>query len=295
MNEKKEDPFGFEAMVATWTEAMQTFWGNAAAMASSQARPSQAQSEAPRETPSASWDVMDKTIKNWQTMASAMSAPASVSSLLKGAGAMPEVLAQLAQSAMGSLMQLQQKAAESAGRIGASVEAYRFESIDENVFRVWTDIYEKEFRQFFQIPQLGLTRTYQEKINAAMDAYNRFQATLAEFLRLLSMPFNRSLAVMQDQMSELAKKGEMPEDAQVYYRNWVKVLEGHFMTLFQTPEYVQTLAKTIASLSEFSQAKDAVVEDMLKSVPVASRTEVDDLAREVYELKKRIRRLEKGQ
>jgi polyhydroxyalkanoate synthesis regulator phasin len=58
---------------------------------------------------------------------------------------------------------------------------------------------------------------------------------------------------------------------------------------------VQTLAKTIASLSEFSQAKDAVVEDMLKSVPVASRTEVDDLAREVYELKKRIRRLEKGQ
>jgi polyhydroxyalkanoate synthesis regulator phasin len=140
-----------------------------------------------------------------------------------------------------------------------------------------------------------LTRTYQEKINAAMDAYNRFQATLAEFLRLLSMPFNRSLAVMQDQMSELAKKGEMPEDAQVYYRNWVKVLEGHFMTLFQTPEYVQTLAKTIASLSEFSQAKDAVVEDMLKSVPGASRTEVDDLAREVYELKKRIRRLEKGQ
>ena len=31
------------------------------------------------------------------------------------------------------------------------------------MFRVWTDIYEKEFQQFFQVPQLGLMRTYQEK------------------------------------------------------------------------------------------------------------------------------------
>ena len=65
------------------------------------------------------------------------------------------------------------------------------------------------------------------------------------------------------------------------------------MTLFQTTDYVQTLSKTIEALTEFSVAKNAVMEDMLKGIPVASRSEVDDLAKEVYALKKRIQQLEK--
>ena len=293
MGEPKENRSGFEGMVDAWTDAMQTFWQSVAKMAPETATRKPESPDHAERPASASWDAMANAVKNWQTMAAVMSAPESVGSLLKGAGAMPEILAQLAHSAMGGFMEMQQKAAESAGRVGASVESYRFDNIDENIFHVWTDIYEKEFRQFFKIPQLGLTRTYQEKLNAALDAYNRFQATLAEFLRLLGMPFNRSLAVMQEKMSELAEKGELPEDTQVYYRNWIKVLEGHFMTLFQTSEYVQTLNRTIAALTEFSQAKDAVFEDMFKSFPVASRSEVDDLAREVHMLKKRIRQLEK--
>ena len=293
MGQKKEDPLGFEAMVGTWTDAINMFWGSLANMAVSPAGEAKAAPEPERKTSASQVDAMGQAMKNWQTMAAAMSTPESVGSLLKGAGAMPDLLARFAQSAMGSFLELQGKAAESAGRIGASVEAYRFENIDENMFHVWTDIYEKEFRRFFRIPQLGLTRTYQERLNLAADTYNRFQSTFAEFLRLLALPFNRSMAVMQDQMGELAEKGDLPEDSQVYYRMWIKVLEGHFMTLFQTPEYGETLGRTVTALAEFSSAKDAVIEDMLRSVPVATRTELDDLAREVYELKKRIRKLEK--
>jgi poly[(R)-3-hydroxyalkanoate] polymerase subunit PhaE len=293
MGQKKEDPLGFEAMVGTWTDAINMFWGSLANMAVSPAGEAKAAPEPERKTSASQVDAMGQAMKNWQTMAAAMSTPESVGSLLKGAGAMPDLLARFAQSAMGSFLELQGKAAESAGRIGASVEAYRFENIDENMFHVWTDIYEKEFRRFFRIPQLGLTRTYQERLNLAADTYNRFQSTFAEFLRLLALPFNRSMAVMQGQMGELAEKGDLPEDSQVYYRMWIKVLEGHFMTLFQTPEYGETLGRTVTALAEFSSAKDAVIEDMLRSVPVATRTELDDLAREVYELKKRIRKLEK--
>ena len=291
MGDKKEDPFGIGTLLGTWTDAMNTFWGGIASAATATGKPPAGDAKS-GQPPFGSLDAIGNTMKTWQTMASAMSAPGSVDALLKGTGAMPEILAQLARHALGSVLELQQKGMESAGRIGASVEAYRFENIDENIFRVWTDIYEKEFRQFFRIPQLGLTRTYQERLNAAIDEYNRFQATFAEFLRLLTLPFNRALSVMQDRMRELAEKGEMPEDSQVLYRMWIKILEGHFMTLFQTTEYNQSLGNTITALTAFTEAKDAVFEDMLRSVPVASRSELDDLAREVYELKKRLRRLE---
>lgn len=297
MDEKKEDPFGLEAMVGTWTEAMNAFWAGMTNLAASSVAPGHEQERAApatdKQASSPHLEAMGKAMKNWQTMAAAMSAPGSVSSLLKSAGTMPEILAQMVQSAMSGLVEVQRKAMARADRIGASVEAYRFENLDGDPFHVWTEIYEKEFRHFFHLPQLGLTRSYQEKLNTAVDAYNRFQATFAEFLHLLSLPFNQAMAVMQDKMGEMATKGELPEDSQIYYRMWVKVLEGHFMTLFQTPEYGQTLGETITVFTEFSRAKDVVLEDMLQLLPVASRSEMDGLARQVYELKKRIRQLEK--
>jgi polyhydroxyalkanoate synthesis regulator phasin len=239
--------------------------------------------------------AMENTLKNWQRMASAISTPESVEALLKGSSAMPEVLVKMAQTSMGSMIELQQSAIQRLGRVGESTKAYQFQNIDENISRIWTDIYEKEFRQFFQIPQLGLMRTYQEKANRVADKYNLFQSTLSEFLSLLGMPFTRAMQVMQEKVGEMAESGELPEDPKVYYNDWVKVLEGHFMTLFQTPEYVDTLTRTINALVDYSAARDDAFEDMLGSLPVARKSDVDDMARELYELKKRLRKLEKNQ
>lgn len=279
MNEKKEDPFGMASLVDTWIKSMGDVFGN---MAGKSANP-KAQA------------TMDAALKNWQAIAGAMAKPESISSLLKGSGAMPEMLLNLAQTSLGGFVKMQQNITDSLGRVGASAEAYKFQDIDENIFRIWTDIYEKEFKQFFQIPQLGLMRTYQEKNNQLADKYNFFQFTLSEFLNLLGLPFNRAMQVMQDKIGEMAENGTLPEDTKVYYNMWVKVLEGHYMTLYQTPEYVETLAKTINALADFSAAKNAVLEDMLSLLPVARKSDMDDMARELYELKKRLRKLEKEQ
>ena len=179
--------------------------------------------------------------------------------------------------------------------MGESTKAYQFKDIDETITRIWTDIYEKEFRQFFQVPQLGLMRTYQEKTNQAADKFNLFQSTLSEFLTLLGLPFSRTAQVMQEKLNEMAESDALPDDPKAYYNMWIKVLEGHFMTLFQTAEYVDTLTRTVNALADFSAARDAALEDLLGQLPVATKTEMDEMARELYELKKRLRTLEKSQ
>ncbi len=296
MNKENEDPLGMATMVNTWMKSMGDLWGN---MAGQWGAPFAEQQHAGAKagqtaTPKAQ-AAMAAALKNWQSMAGAMAAPESMTALFKGSGAMPEVLLKLSQTSMGSFMEMQQKITQRLGRMGESVEAYQFQDIDENMFRVWTDIYKKEFQQFFRIPQLGLMRTYQEKANQVADTYNLFQSTLSEFLNLLGLPFNRSMQVMQEKLGELAESGELTDDTKVYYNMWVKVLEGHFMTLFQTPEYVETLTRTVNALSEYSAARNAALEDMLSLLPVAKKTEMDDMARELYELKKRLRKLEKAQ
>lgn len=290
MEEKQETSTGFEQMVNAWGETMQQVMTTMPNWWSMFQSP---QTTSEKQQTNTSFESMATAFKSWQTLVSAMSTPESMASIFKGSEALPDMAAQFGQAIFESLSELQKRIGQSATSLGQSVEAYGFDQLDENLLHVWTDIYEREFKKFFHVPQLGLTREYQERFNDMLDKFNQYQTTQAEFLRMLSMPFHRSMTVMQEKVAQMAEEGELPDDSGVYYQMWIKILEGHFMTLFQTPEYVQALAKTISSLSSFSTAKDRVLEDLIKGLPIARRSDMDDLAKEVYELKKRIRRLEK--
>lgn len=330
MGDRTEDPLGIESMIKTWTRSMnelmggtdtpdknsqipfsffqsqfqqpfdQSFQALFKALFKStddeSAKRSFHSSENSEKKTGASKDLMGAiatTIRNLQSMAGTMASPESMTALFKGMGTMPEMLIDFTQSSMSGMIELQQKMAESASRMGQSVQAYKFDNMDENIFQAWSEIYEKEFRKFLQVPQLGLMREYQSKINDMTDKFNICQTHIAEFLRLLSLPFQRSALVMQEEIQSLADKGELSEDPQFYYQMWVKVLEGHFMTLFQTPEYIEALTKTVAAMSQFTSSKESVIEDMLRNLPVASRSELDDVARDLHKLKKEIRNLKK--
>lgn len=236
---------------------------------------------------------MDSAIKSFQAFSKALFEPNVMESLLNGTGAMPEILTKMGQSSFNSWLQLQQKWIERAGRLGNSTEAFKFENLDENAFRAWSDIYEKEFRQFFNIPQLGLTRFRQEKLNHVLDRSVIFQSTFAEFLRLLYLPVTHSLTVMQEKLGEMLESESLPEDAKTYYQMWIKTLEGHYMVLFKSPEYVEILGKTLESMSKLTKSRNEVLEDMLAEVPIPKQKEMDDLYQELYLLKKRVKTLEK--
>ena len=287
-----------DEMITMWTRSMTDMWGGMIRMwlpDGPPATPNDPGGEHGRDRGTAERvrTSVEAALKNWEALSAALSAPESLQSFFQGAGAMPEMLAKLAQTSFSGFLEIQQKIVERAARMGDQVDAYTFTDIDENLFRTWTDLYEKEFSRFFQVPKLGLVREYQERITQAMDAYNRHQATLNEFLRLLALPVSRSFGVLQEQITELAEKGELPEEGRAYYDMWIKVLEGHYMTLFQTPEYVETLARTLGSLSAFQTARNAVVEDMLSGLPVPVQSEIDELYEEVHRLKRRLRTLEK--
>jgi class III poly(R)-hydroxyalkanoic acid synthase PhaE subunit len=239
-------------------------------------------------------DSVAAALKNWQTLSGSLAEPGALDSLFKGMGAMPAVIAQLAQTSLNGFMELQQKILDRASRLGEYVDAETLTHMDENFFQTWTEMYEKEFRRFLQIPKLGLVREYQERVSEAVDAYNRYQVTLSEFLRILAVPVSRSFVVLQEQVGELADKGELPEDGRAYYDMWIKVLEGHYMTLFQTPEYTDILGKTLNSLTEFKSARNAVIEDMIDGLPIPTRSEIDALYQEIHRLKRRLRALEKN-
>lgn len=238
-------------------------------------------------------DFLSSTRKAWDAAFKALSEPAATEAMLKAFQTAPEICMRFLQTAVEGFLELQRRWAERLKKMDSPPEPYSFNDLDSEFLNRWTDIYKKEFQRFFEVPQLGLTRFYQEKINQSLDKYHLFQAALVEFLNLLSVPLDKSYSVMQEKLVEMTQVGELPEDFKHYYQMWIKILEGHYMTLFQSNQYTETMAKTLDAMNQFLAARNEVLQDALKLLPVSTHRDMDDVNREIYLLKRRIRSLEK--
>ncbi|MGD8675578.1 MAG: poly(R)-hydroxyalkanoic acid synthase subunit PhaE [Desulfobacterales bacterium] len=222
-----------------------------------------------------------------------MSEPEAGKSILEGIQTLPEIVLKMTQTGWDGYFKLQQQWYERLSRIGQSTEAYRFDNLDQDAVSVWREIYEKEFRQLLFMPQLGLTRSYQERANKALDNFNLFQAAIAEFLQLLYLPMEKSTQVMQEKVAEMADEGQLPENPKVYYQMWIKILEGHYMTLLKSPEYTNKMDTTLGAFENFVASKNEILQDFLQTLPVPTDKDMDELYQEIYLLKKRMREHEK--
>ena len=138
------------------------------------------------------------------------------------------------------------------------------------------------------MPQM--TRLTQEGLNRAMDKFSQFQTAMAEFIYLLFLPLKKSL---RDMRGVLEEGGRPLEDFKDYYRKWLRVLEGHYMTLFKSPECTRTMSHTLNALEDFNQAKQELLSEALAALPIPTHRDMDELYREIYLLKKQVKSLAK--
>ena len=230
--------------------------------------------------------------KMWQTIAGAMISPEALDRAQKAGQMTPDIVFGFTQTCLQGLHDLQVQINEWIQKRGASLTAADVQELDRELLKTWTETYEKEFRRYLKIPQVGLTRLHQERVLDAADKLNVFQMELLVFLQMLYMPVEKSLNSLQVEMTEMAEHGTIDEKSKTYYNLWIKLLEGHYMELFKQAEYVEVLHKTLFALHEFSEAKNNVVSDALKQMNIPSYHDIDELSKEIYLLKKRIRALE---
>lgn len=288
MDQNQKEETGMESLFAAWAKSVTNFWGDMTNMQfGGTAKPSDT-SEKSRKDP------IYQAQKNWETgtkvlqlLLSASGKPENINDVLKGMHSLPEFMMKMVQQSWDGYLELQKQWAEKAERIGQHTEAYNFEDIDQNIFKSWREIYEKEFQKILNIPQLGLTRFQQERMNQFVDKYNVFYASLNEFIYMFYVPIEKSSAVMQEKIEEMAEQGEIHDNLKDYYNMWIKILEGHYMTLLKSPEYTQVMDKTVDSLVQYRKAKDEVMYDILQQFPVPTNKDMDELYKDLYLLKKR--------
>jgi polyhydroxyalkanoate synthase subunit PhaE len=278
-----------ENLMADWLKSSGDFWASAMKN-SSQFSSAASEKSGAKNRYLESLETMQRI---WQSISSTLNDPKVVDAILQGVNALPEFSMTLVKAGWETSSRLQKRAMEKAGKIGQKTEAYNFDNLDQDLFKTWKEVYEEEFQQYFKIPQLGLMRYHQEYFNRFIDEWNLLQATLSEFLFVLYLPVEKSFKVLQDQVEEMSHQGQLPERSKDYYNLWLKILEGHYMNLFKSPEYLNTLRETLDQLQTFTEAKNLLLQDILQSLPVPTNKDMDDMYKELYVLKKQVKALEK--
>jgi len=238
-------------------------------------------------------EYLQANTKMWQTMLGAMSGPEALEHFQKATQVTPDIALGFAQTCLQGFTSLQSQVGEWIQKRGAALSAADIQELDKELINKWHDVYTNEFSRYLKIPQVGLGRVYQERFLQATDKMNAFQAVLSEFLLMLSTPVEKSLTSLQEKMTEMTEAGPLDEKSKTYYNLWIKLLEGHYMELFKAHEYSAAMSKTLAALNEFVEARQTVVNDLLRQFNIPTHQDLDELAKEIYLLKKRMRAYEK--
>lgn len=276
-----------EPLLAAWIKWTMDFWETMAQMGPGPAEAVKSGGAAPEEAPrDESWL---SALNLWQAFFALLTEPGTVAAVFRGIKAPSEIILKMAQAGWRGYSYLHQQWLEEISQDDSWSESEDgFENLDQEIFKICTEFYEKDFRDLLNMPQVA--RLSQEGLNRAMDRFAQFQAAMAEFIYLLFLPIKKSLRQMR---GILAHGGTPVEDFKDYYRMWLRVLEGHYMTLFKSPECTRTMSHTLKTLVDLSQAKEELLSQALAPLPIPSQRDMAGIYREIYLLKKQVKSLAK--
>jgi len=87
------------------------------------------------------------------------------------------------------------------------------------------------------------------------------------------------------------EQGEEVKSMMALYQEWLNLSDKTFVGLFESDEYSQLMAEVSALQLKLRKDMEAQMERALAGIPVATRTELDELYKTIYDLKKEVRQL----
>ncbi|MEW6027618.1 MAG: poly(R)-hydroxyalkanoic acid synthase subunit PhaE [Planctomycetota bacterium] len=179
------------------------------------------------------------------------------------------------------------------GQMGDLLKGKQDPAKYKELYDSWMQGYESALGKFLKMPMVGPSRQVLEKIHKSIDSFMKYCGATVDFNMVLYSPSKETIEELSAKAQTILKGEVTQEKYKQFYELLVKTFEDRFYQLFKTPAFGQAIKTTLDSYLDFRNNHFAVVEEMLKSTPVITRTEIDDVYQELYDLKKRIKELEK--
>ncbi|TND07850.1 MAG: Poly(R)-hydroxyalkanoic acid synthase subunit (PHAsynthIIIE) [Bacteroidetes bacterium] len=158
-----------------------------------------------------------------------------------------------------------------------------------NIFSV----YQRSINPLIRLYAPGKESELNEIFSKQLDRFSQYGQKLNELQHLMYTTGSKNFEKFVFDSFEESKKGTDMSNFQQVFQNWVNKNESAFVELFRTEAYSKLQGELLDLGLEIKNDFEKVAEISLQPLPVVLRTEADELHQTIYELKKRVRQLEK--
>ena len=175
---------------------------------------------------------------------------------------------------------------------GRAVVGYA-SAVSEATNLYW-DIYEKTFGSVLQSPSLGYTREFNNKLFKSFDAWINFSKANVDYQLVLVDVWLKAYEELTRELASSKEKDETIQNWQQFLQVWSSVFDRVFAQTFRSEDALEIQGKFLNSAMTYRLRQQQLMEVFLKMNDLPSRSEVDEIHRSIYELRKEIKSLKKS-
>lgn len=120
-----------------------------------------------------------------------------------------------------------------------------------------------------------------------------FNIKNAELQYMMYQQGNKVMDKLVENITNKIENGTEISSMTALYQEWLNISDKVFVELFESDDYSKLMAEVSALQLKLRKEMDLQTEKSLAGFPIATRSEMDELYKVIYDLKKEVRQLEK--
>jgi class III poly(R)-hydroxyalkanoic acid synthase PhaE subunit len=159
--------------------------------------------------------------------------------------------------------------------------------------QLYWDLYQRSLGSFVKTPSLGQNREFNAKLMNGFDAWTKLYKASSDYQAVMADIQIRSFDALMKKLVSLAEKGEKIEHWRDFQRVWSQVADDVFAEAFQVDNNLKLRGNLINALNAYSVYQQELMELYMKMLNAPIRSEVDEIHKNIYDLRKEVKELKK--
>lgn len=115
----------------------------------------------------------------------------------------------------------------------------------------------------------------------------------AELQYMMYTQGTKAMDALAENIMDKMQSNEEVSSIMALYQEWMNLSDKTFVQLFESDEYSQLMAEVSSMQLKLKKDVEVQMEKFMTGIPVATRSEMDELYKTIYDLKKRVRDMER--
>lgn len=162
-----------------------------------------------------------------------------------------------------------------------------------DAIKMWKDGYDKTFGALLKSPVVGSSREIIEQNKKMLDALVSFLMVASDFSTKVMGVASENSKKAFEQYFDMLEEGSEPKTFNEFYKYWSDRVEAAIDKYFFTDEFAKMMGFVADAAMKFKIESDKATELFLANTPIVTTSEIDNVYKNVYELKKEVKKLKK--